>query len=93
MKEDAERINPFYGEDNYNEPWGIADWVKTNHTEWVDTTQQRYDIAYKLIDAQKVDDFIYENLILQDASLNQANSANLVFIADDMNKIDFFAQL
>lgn len=89
MKEDAQRVNPFYGEKNYNNPWGIANWVKSNHTEWVDQTQQRYDITYKLIDAQKVDDFIYENLILQDPSLNFPHSANLVFIADDMNDIDF----
>lgn len=89
MKEDAKRINPFYGENDYKNPSGIANWVKTNHTEWVDVAQQRYDIAYKLIDAQKVESFIYDNLIAKDSSLNHQNSANLVFIADDMKEIDF----
>jgi len=89
MRDDAKRINPFYGENDYHQPSGIASWVKTNHTEWVDESQQRYDVSYKLIDAEKVEDFIYHNLISQDVSLNSPNSANLVFIADNMDGIDF----
>ena len=67
----------FSGENDYENPSGIANWVKTNHTEWVDVAQQRYDIAYKLIDAQKVESFIYDNLIAKDSSLNHQNSANV----------------
>ncbi len=89
MTNNAEHINPFFGENKYDNPWGIATWVKNNHTEWVSTIQQRYEIDYKLIDANLVEKFLYENLISADSNLNKPNSANLVFIADDMNKIDF----
>ncbi len=92
MKQNAEHVNPFYGENQYDEPWGIASWVKTNHTEWVSLTQQRYEVDYKLVDAQLVDDFLYENLISQDSyqsRMNKPNSANLIFISDDMDDVDF----
>lgn len=89
MKKEAVDVKPFFGENDYDNPWGIALWIKNNHTEWVDQAQERYDVEYKLIDAEKMEDYIYQNIIAKDAKLNKANSANLIFISDDMSKIKF----
>ena len=89
MKEKAEPVNPFFGEEDYENPWGIASWIKANHTEWISLTFERFNIDYKLIDAQLVEEFLYENLIAKDPNLSKLNSANLIFIADDMDKVDF----
>lgn len=89
MKSIAEPVLPFYGEDDYDEPLGLADWIKTNHTEWVNPATKRFEVKYNLIDAQKIDQYIYQNLISKEPTLNQQNSANLVFIAADMNQVDY----
>ncbi|QLH07207.1 hypothetical protein [Nitrosopumilus ureiphilus] len=89
MKKESERINPFYGENEYNNPWGLASWVKTNHTEWTSPSQQRFEIDYNLVDANKVEEYIFNELISKNPSFHLPHSVNLVFIADDMDKIDF----
>ena len=89
MKEKAMSLRPFFGENEFDEPWGIALWIKNNHTEWVDTSQKRYNVEYRLIDAEKMEDFLYDNIIKTDDSLNRPNSVNLIFIADDMTKVNF----
>ncbi|MGI0063422.1 MAG: hypothetical protein ACREAL_00920 [Nitrosopumilaceae archaeon] len=89
MKNGADEVLPFYGENSYENPWGVAYWIKNNHTEWVNKSFKRFDIDYKLIDAQLVEKFLYENLISKDSSFNKANDVNLIFISGDMKKIDF----
>jgi len=88
MRDDAKPVNPFFGGQEYDNPWGIAVWIKNNHTEWINKAQQRYEVDYKLIDAEKMEDYLYENIISQDPRLDSA-PANLVFIADDMEQLDF----
>jgi len=89
MKNEADEVLPFYGENAFENPWGIAYWIKNNHTEWVNENYKRFDIDYKLIDALLVEEFLYENLISPSSSFNKANDVNLIFISGDMDKIDF----
>lgn len=89
MREESEPVNPFYGEDDYDEPWGLASWVKAKHPEWTSRAQERFEVSYRLVDAQKVEEYIHANLVSQDPSLNSPNSANLVFISGDMGTVDF----
>jgi len=89
MKQDAQEILPFYGEDDYDNPRGIALWIKNNHTEWMNKIQQRFEIDYKLIDAEKMEDYLYDNIISQDVNLKKPGSANLIFISDDPDQVDF----
>jgi len=89
MKEDAQEIMPFYGEDDYDKPWGIAVWIKNNHTEWINKIQKRYEIDYKLIDAEKMENYLYDNIISQDVNLKKPSSANLIFISGDPEQVDF----
>jgi len=89
MKNQAAEVLPFYGENDYQNPWGIAWWIKNNHTEWVNKPLNRFDVDYKLVDAQLVEEYLYKNLISHDSSFNKANDVNLIFISADMDKIGF----
>ena len=89
MKTENEHLRPFYGGGEFDDPWGIAVWIRNNHTEWANEIQTRYEVDYKLIDAEMVEDFLYENIIANDGKLSKSNSVNLVFISDDMNDVDF----
>ncbi len=89
MKGESKVVRPFYGEEDFDAPWGLGPWIQNNHTEWINQAFQRYDIEYRLIDAEKIEDYIYENIIKSDSKLNKLSSANLIFIADDTEKIDF----
>ena len=89
MKSQATDVRPFYGENDFKSPWGIALWIQNNHTEWVDNFQSNYKVNYKLIDADKMEEYIQSNIISSNPSLSQPNSANLVFLADGLNKINF----
>ena len=89
MKTENEHLRPFYGGGKFDDLWGIAVWIRNNHTEWANEIQTRYDVDYKLIDAEMVEDFLYENIIANDSKLSKSNSVNLVFISDDMNDVDF----
>ncbi|MBI3842690.1 MAG: hypothetical protein HY295_06085 [Thaumarchaeota archaeon] len=89
MKSQARDIKPFFGGKEFIYPWGIAVWIRNSHPEWVNKNFERYEIDYKLIDAQKVEDYLNDNIISKDPNLSKANAANLIFIADDMSKINF----
>lgn len=89
MREESEPVNPFYGGDDYDKPWGLAAWVKAKHPEWTSRAQERFEVSYRLVDAQKVEEYIHANLVSQNISLNSPNSANLVFVSGDMGTVDF----
>ncbi len=89
IKQNSEAVKPFFGEDSYEEPWGIASWIKHNHTEWADQSQQRFEIEYKLMDAESLESFLYQEIVSKDPSLNKPNSVNLIFLADSPDKIEF----
>ena len=89
MKKEATDVKPFFGQEDFKEPWGIVLWIKNNHTEWVDNSFERFKVEYKLIDADKMQDYIQQNIIAKDPKLNGASSANLVFISDGMDKVNF----
>jgi len=89
MKTENEHLRPFYGGGEYDDPWGIAVWIRNNHTEWANEIQTRYEVDYKLIDAEMVEDFIYENIISKDNKLSKSSSVNFVFISGDMDDVDF----
>lgn len=87
MNEAADPVRPFYGEDDFENPWGFGPWIQQNHTDWF--RYQTYTVEYRLIDAEEMENFLYENIILGDLQLTKSNAANLIFIADDMDKIEF----
>jgi len=89
MKQEAEEVLPFYGENDFKDPWGVAVWIQNNHTEWIHKIQNTYEIDYKLIDAENMENYLYENIISQNSNLNKPGSANLIFISGDLDQVDF----
>jgi hypothetical protein len=77
----------FYGEGDFEEPWGLGTWIKGNHPEW--TGRDRYDVDFKIMDVSKMEEYIQQNIISTNNSFTKPSSANLVFIAGDMDDIDF----
>ena len=79
--------NTFYGESDFDEPWGFGPWIQANHTEWV--KNDVYDVDYKIMDAEKMEDYIQNNIISSNNEFTKPTSVNLVFISGDMEDIDF----
>ncbi|MGQ0795138.1 MAG: hypothetical protein ACT4N5_03005 [Nitrosopumilaceae archaeon] len=79
---DGKYATPIFGENLLNFPIWQEWWQKVEHPELE-------DITYGLIDAEKVEEYIYKNLIADDPNLNKPNSANLIFIKDSLDKVDF----
>lgn len=79
--------NTFYGESDFDEPWGFGPWIQANHTEWV--KHDVYDVDYKIMDAEKMEDYIQNNIISSNNKFTKPTSVNLVFISGDMEDIDF----
>ena len=77
-----------YGSNDFNHPWGLGPWIQANHTEWISTFNS-YDVDFKKMDAEKMQDYIYDNIISKNNKFNRSSSVNLVFLAGDMDDIDF----
>ncbi|RZD41820.1 MAG: hypothetical protein CXT78_10410, partial [Thaumarchaeota archaeon] len=77
----------FYGEDDFDEPWGLGTWIKGNHTEWV--KGDRFNVDFKIMDASKMEEYIQQNIISQDNKFTKPSAVNLIFISGDMDDIDF----
>ena len=89
MEKNSKQIQPFYGEDDFDSPWGVAAWIYHNHTDWLDEKFHRFNAEYRLIDASAIEDFFYQELILPNPDYSNQNAANLIFIAGDPNQIEY----
>ena len=78
----------FYGEDSFDEPWGLGTWIKGNHTEWINSFNQ-FDIDLKIMDASKMEEYLQQNIISKNSIFTKPSAVNLVFISGDMDDIDF----
>jgi len=79
--------NTFYGESDFDEPWGFGPWIQANHTEWI--KNDVYQIDYKTMDVEKMEDYIQKNIISPNGEFSNPGTVNLVFISGDMDDIDF----
>ena len=79
--------NTFYGKEDFDDPWGFGPWIQANHTEWVN--YDRYDVDYKIMDAEKMEDYIQKNIITLNNKFTKPTAVNLVFISGDMDDVDF----
>ncbi len=79
--------NTFYGEYDFDDPWGFGPWIQANHTEWI--KNGIYDIDYKIMDVEKMEEYIQTNIISPNNQFTKPTSANLVFLSGDMDDIDF----
>ena len=77
----------FYGEDNFEEPWGLGTWIKGNHTEW--TTHNKFKVDFKIMDASKMEEYIQQNIVSKNNAFTKSSAVNLVFISGDMDDVDF----
>ena len=77
----------FYGEGDFDEPWGLGTWIKGNHTEW--TERNRFNVDFKIMDASKMEEYLQQNIILKNNAFTKPSAVNLVFISGDMDDIDF----
>ena len=69
-------------------------WILLWHPEWIelesdDIWKYQYHYPYKEINAEQMEEYIFNNLIKNDSNLNKQNSVTLVFLKDDFSKIDF----
>ncbi|MDA1346636.1 MAG: hypothetical protein O3C48_05405 [Crenarchaeota archaeon] len=85
--ESKSKLGLFPGEFDFKEPWGFGPWIQANHTEWI--TNNVYKIDYKTMDAEKMEDYIQKNIILQNNQFTKPTAVNLVFISGDLEDIDF----
>jgi len=79
--------NTFYGKEDFDSPWGFGPWIQANHTEWVNF--DRYDVDYKIMDVEKMEDYIQKNIIVPNNKFTKPTAVNLIFISGDMDDIDF----
>ena len=79
--------NTFYGESDFDNPWGFGPWIQANHTEWV--KHDTYTVDYKIMDAEKMEEYIQTNIISSNFEFTEPTSVNLVFLSGDMEDIDF----
>ena len=77
----------FYGESDFDNPWGFGPWIQANHTNWI--KHDRYNVDYKIMDAEKMEEYIQNNIISVNNKFTKPTSVNLVFISGDMDDIDF----
>lgn len=80
-------LNTFYGEYDFDEPWGFGPWIQANHTEWI--KHGIYDVDFKTMDAEKMEEYIQTNIISANNQFTKPTSVNLVFLSGDMDDIDF----
>jgi len=78
----------FYGEGDFERPWGLGTWIKGNHTEWT-SVFNTFKIDFKLMDASKMEEYIQQNIISKNNKFTKPSAVNLVFISGDMDDIDF----
>lgn len=82
---------PLYGMDLFEEPVWLGAWVAANHPEWThyeyDGRNQRLviDIPYRLVDALKMEEYIYKEYVSPHSDRNGPYTANLVFLKLDLN--------
>lgn len=79
--------NTFYGESDFDSPWGFGPWIQANHTEWI--KNDIYDIDYKIMDVEKMEEYLQTNIISTNNQFTKPTSVNLVFLSGDMDDIDF----
>ncbi len=79
--------NTFYGESDFDNPWGFGPWIQANHTEWI--KHDVYTVDFKIMDAEKMESYIHKNIISPNSQFSDPSSANLVFLSGDMDDIDF----
>lgn len=79
--------NTFYGESDFDQPWGFGPWIQANHTEWI--KNNIYDVDFKTMDAEKMEEYIQTNIISSNNQFTKPTSVNLVFLSGDMDDIDF----
>lgn len=77
----------FYGEDDFERPWGLGTWIKGNHTEWI--VNDHFRVDFKIMDASKMEEYIQQNIISKNNKFTKPSAVNLVFISGDMEDIDF----
>ena len=80
-------LGMFYGEYDFEEPWGLATWIKGNHTEWI--KNNHFDVDFKIMDASKMEEYIQQNIVSKNNVFTKPSTVNLVFISGDMGDIDF----
>lgn len=68
---------PIYGSDLPGDPFWQADWVATEHPEWIDGGQYP---EYRLVDAAAVERHIQESIISPEPGLAGLQAVNLVFL-------------
>ena len=78
----------FYGEYDFEEPWGLGTWIKANHTEWT-TGHNTFKVDFKIMDASKMEEYIQQNIVSKNNVFTKPSAVNLVFISGDMDDIDF----
>jgi hypothetical protein len=88
VKSESNKKGMFYGQDDYDLPWGLGPWIKANHTEWV-TNDDRFKVDFKTMDASKMEEYLQQNIILKNNAFTKPSAVNLVFISGDMDDIDF----
>lgn len=81
MKDNSQKRDIF-GKGLFDVPVWQDWWKKIKHPELA-------QVDYGLIDAEKTEEYIYNNLIKNDPNLNKPNSVNLVFISDGLDKVKF----
>ena len=66
------------GEDQFMQAW----WVSTHHPELTKS-------EYRLIDAEKVEKYLYDNFIAKNNVIGDKNSVNLIFLKGDNTKVSY----
>ena len=86
---------PLYGTDLFDEPTWQGYWVAANHPEWMhyeqDGSEYRpiYDIAYRLVDAQKIEEYLYKTYVSPYSERNGPYTANLIFLKMDLEDVPY----
>ena len=87
-------IRPLFGTDVGSDvPLWLGWWVHIRHPEWIDGayagSRPGSEPEYRLVDADAVEEYVYETMIASDPDLADLSSANLVFLAPDPNDVGY----